>query len=364
MASEPAPISFARGAPSLDIIDVDGLRRAAERAFSKDPAGTFAYGTAVGYKPLRAWIAERHGVPEDHVLVTNGSMQADAFLFQTLVQPGDGVVVERPSYDRTLLSLGERQAQLHPVELESDGVNVSALADLLAGGTRISLAHIIPNFQNPAGYTLAEDKRRALVALAREYDFTIFEDDPYVELRFSGTTHPTMLSLATGGEVVYASSFSKTVCPGIRVGYLVGAPDLIGRITTLATNTYISPSMVSQSIVNEFVRGGSFEASVETVKTALSARVRALAEGLRAHLPEVSFVEPEGGYFMWVRLPEGVDGDALAEAAARRGVAVVKGSDFVTDDSRNALRLAYSSVTVPEIEEGVRRLAEAYREVA
>ncbi|HLS24316.1 MAG TPA: PLP-dependent aminotransferase family protein [Beutenbergiaceae bacterium] len=363
MSTEPAPISFARGAPSLDIIDVDGLRRAAERAFSKDPAGTFAYGTAVGYKPLRAWIAERHGVPEDHVIVTNGSMQADAFLFETLVQPGDGVAVERPSYDRTLLSLRQREAKLHPVELESDGINVTALAELLAGGTSISLAHIIPNFQNPAGYTLSGDKRRALVALAREYGFTIFEDDPYVELRFTGSTEPTLLSLATSGEVVYASSFSKTVCPGIRVGYLVGDPELIGKITTLATNTYISPSMVSQSIVNEFVRGGSFDASIETVKTALSQRARALADGLRTHLPEVQFVEPDGGYFMWVQLPEGVDGDALADAAANRGVAVVKGSDFLTDGSRNALRLAFSAVTVPEIEEGVTRLADAYREI-
>src|SRR5690625_2584985 len=178
MSTEPAPISFARGAPSLDIIDVDGLRRAAERAFSKDPAGTFAYGTAVGYKPLRAWIAERHGVPEDHVIVTNGSMQADAFLFETLVQPGDGVAVERPSDDGTWRSLRLRYAKLFPVELVSAGIPVTALAVLLARGTSISLAPIIPSSQPPAVYTPSGDKRRALVALAREYGFTISEDDP------------------------------------------------------------------------------------------------------------------------------------------------------------------------------------------
>src|SRR5699024_967139 len=144
----------------------------------------------------------------------------------------------------------------------------------------------------------------------------IFEDDPYVELRFTGERLPTMLSLATGGGVVYASSFSKTVCPGIRVGYLVGEADLIAKITKLATATYISPSMVSQSIVNEFVRGGSFDASIETVKEALSRRVRRLAGALREHLPQAEFVEPQGGYFMWVQFPEGVDGDALAQAAA------------------------------------------------
>ena len=361
MAEEPAPISFARGAPSLDIIDVEGLKAAADRAFTNDPAGSFAYGTSVGYKPLRAWIAERHGVAEEQVLVTNGSMQADAFLFDTLVQPGDTVVVERPSYDRTLLSLKGRDADLQAVPLAEDGVDVEAMAALLAGGTKVSLAHLIPNFQNPAGYSLSGQKRRALVALAREYEFTIFEDDPYVELRFSGERQPTMLSLSTAGEVVYASSFSKTVCPGIRVGYLVGPAEVIATIAKLATGTYISPNMVAQSIVNEFVRGGSFDTSIATVKTALAERAERLCAGLREHIPDAQFVEPEGGYFLWVTLPENVDGDALFTAAAERGVQIVKGSDFLLDDAKNAIRLAYSGVTPEEIDEGVRRLAEAYR---
>ena len=364
MANEPAPISFARGAPSLDIIDVDGLRTAADRAFSKDPAGTFAYGTSVGYKPLRSWIAQRHNVSDEQVLVTNGSMQADAFLFEALVAPGDGVVVERPTYDRTLLSLRGREATLHTVELEEDGVDVSAFADLLASGTPVTLAHLIPNFQNPAGYSLSGDKRRALVALAREYGVTIFEDDPYVELRFRGEPEPSMLSLATGGEVVYASSFSKTVCPGIRVGYLVGDAELIAKIAKIATNTYISPSMVSQSIVNEFVRGGAFDSSIETVKGALAERAGLLGQALRRELPEAEFVDPEGGYFLWVTLPEGTDGDALFDAAAERGVAIVKGSDFVVEGGKNAIRLAYSGVTPDQIDEGVARLAQAYRSIA
>ncbi|WP_156198049.1 aminotransferase-like domain-containing protein [Actinotalea caeni] len=360
MAAEPAPISFARGAPSLDIIDVEGLKAAAERAFTEDPAGTFAYGTSVGYLPLRAWIAERHGVAENQVLVTNGSMQADAFLFSTLVSAGDAVVVERPSYDRTLGSLRSLGADLHAVDIEPDGVSVDGVRQLLDSGVSPRLAHLIPNFHNPAGYTLSADKRTALVALAREHGFTIFEDDPYVELRFRGERLPTMFE-QSDGEVVYASSFSKTVCPGIRVGYLVGPADLIGDIARLATSTYISPSMVSQSIVNAFVRGGSYEASIETVKTALAERARVLCEGLRAELPEVEFVEPEGGYFLWLTFPEGTDGDALFDACTARGLQVVKGSDFLLDDARHHLRLAYSGVGTAQIAEGVTRLAEAYR---
>jgi 2-aminoadipate transaminase len=245
------------------------------------------------------------------------------------------------------------------VELEPDGIDTNGLATLLAGGLAPKLAHIIPNFQNPAGYTLSRDKRDALLALAREHDFVVFEDDPYVALRFSGETLPTMLSLDRDEKVVYASSFSKTVCPGIRVGYLVGPADLIASIAKRATNTYISPNMVAQSIVHEFCVSGAIDRSIETVKNALAERVGALAAALGEHLPEARFTPPQGGYFMWVTLPEGSDIDQIFAAAQERGVAIVKGTDFLLEGGRNTLRLAYSGVTVDQIDEGIRRLADA-----
>jgi DNA-binding transcriptional MocR family regulator len=358
----PTPISFARGAPSLDIVDVEGLRQAADQALRDDPGGVTAYGTAVGYKPLREWIAQRHQVAPEQVMVTNGSMQADAFLFDALVEPGDAVIVERPTYDRTLLSLKQRGADVRMVELEPDGIDVAALERVLIAGAKPKLAHIIPNFQNPAGYTLSAQKRRRLLELAEVHDFVIFEDDPYVELRFEGAPLATMLSM--GGErVVYASSFSKTVCPGIRVGYLVGPAELIARIVKIATSTYISPSMVSQAIVNQFCRSGALERSIETVKAALKERAETLAEALRRELPEARFEAPEGGYFLWVQLPRGTDVNALFTAAAERGLQFVKGSDFVLEGGESDLRIAYSGVTPSQIEEGVQRLAEAYRDV-
>ncbi len=359
-------ISFSRGAPSLDIIDVEGLREAAVRAFDEDPAGTTAYGTSLGYPRLRAWIAARHEVELERVLVTNGSMQADAFLFEHLLGPGDEVVVERPTYDRTLLSLRGRGARIHAVELKPDGIDTDALAALFeppadSGERPIhpKLAHIIPNFQNPAGSTMALARRRALLELAQAQDFLVFEDDPYVALRFSGEALPRMLSLDPE-RVVYASSFSKTVCPGIRVGYLVGPPDLIAGIARLATNTYISPSMVSQAIVYQFSASGALERSIETVRRALAERARVLGQALERELPEARFVAPEGGYFMWVTLPEGSDVAALHRAAAERGVAFVEGTDFLLDGGQNTLRLAYAGVNAAEIEEGVKRLAAAY----
>ncbi|MDZ5446328.1 PLP-dependent aminotransferase family protein [Micromonospora sp. 4G57] len=356
-------ISFARGAPSLDIVDVEGLKAAAVRAFDADPAGITAYGTSVGYPPLRKWIAEKHGVEADQVLITNGSLQADAFLFDHLVRRGDAVVVERPTYDRTLLNLQQMGGEIHGVTIQPDGLDTAELRKLLESGVRPRLAHVIPNYQNPAGVTLSLEKRRELLDLAAEYGFTIFEDDPYADIRFRGEPLPSMLSMDSRGVVVHASSFTKTVCPGVRVGYLIGPAELIAAIAKKATSLYISPGMISEAIVHQFCVSGDIERSIGKVSTALGERAQVLAESLRRHIPEARFVEPDGGYFLWVELPEDVEVDRLGPAAAERGVAVVKGSDFVLDGGRHALRLAFSAVTVDRIDEGVRRLAEAMEAV-
>ncbi|BAL93235.1 putative GntR-family transcriptional regulator [Actinoplanes missouriensis 431] len=356
-------ISFARGAPSLDIVDVEGLKAAATRAFDADPAGVTAYGTSVGYLPLRKWIADKHNVSPDQVIVTNGSLQADAFLFGHLVQPGDDVVVEKPTYDRTLLNLQNLGAKVHQVTLREDGIDIDELRGLLESGVRPKLAHIIPNYQNPAGLTLSLEKRQALLALAAQYEFIIFEDDPYVDIRFRGEPLPSMLSMDSDNTVVHASSFTKTVCPGVRVGYLVGPAALIDAIAKKATNLYISPGMVSEAIVHQFCVSGDIEKSVRTVSAALGERAKVLAESIRKHIPGATFTEPDGGYFLWVDLPSDVDVDKLFPAAMKKGVAVVKGSDFLLEGGKHSLRLAYSAVTVDQIDEGVRRIAEAIEEV-
>ena len=247
------------------------------------------------------------------MLVTNGSMQADAFLFQLLVGPGDAVIVESPTYDRTLLNLRNRGADVRMVELETDGIDVDGVASLLEHPDFApKLAHIIPNFQNPAGYTLSAEKRTRLLALAAEHDFTLFEDDPYMAIRFEGESLPTMLSQDEAGKVVYASSFSKTVCPGIRVGYLVGPQAVIKQIQGIATNTYISPNMVAQSIVNEFCRSGRIEHSIATVKDALRARKDALVDRARARAAGGE-VRPAAGRLLHV----GGDAGGLRRGGAR-----------------------------------------------
>lgn len=355
-------ISFARGAPSLDIVDVAGLKEAAAAAFDNDPAGVTAYGTSVGYPPLRQWLADRYGVAPSNVLVTNGSMQAGAFLFDWLVTPGTPVVVERPTYDRTLLGLQKRGADITAIDLDADGVVVDELEARLKEGLRPVLAHIIPNFHNPAGCTLPLDRREKLVGLAREYEFWLFEDDPYRDVRFEGDPLPTMFELDQalgGGSVIHAGSFTKTVCPGVRVGWLVAPEAVIDGIAGLATGTYIAPSMVSEGIVHSFIESGGFDRSIATVSKALGERAKALTQALAEELPAAQFTAPKGGYFLWLRLP-GADGRELAKAAAERDVQIVPGADFM-DGGEEWVRLAYSAAGVDEIREGVARLAEAAR---
>jgi DNA-binding transcriptional MocR family regulator len=203
-------------------------------------------------------------------------------------------------------------------------------------------------------------KRRRLLELAAAHDFLIFEDDPYAELRFEGEDIPRMLELDSSDRVVYACSFSKTIAPGVRVGYLIGPPDLIATITRAAVNTYISPNMLSEAIVGEFCRSGEIETSIENVKRALRERRDALAEGLRGYIgEEARFVLPEGGYFLWVELPEEVDTSELHTLAAERGVTFVVGQDFMIEGGKNALRLAYAAVTPEQADEGARRLADS-----
>src|SRR5882672_11031815 len=255
-------ISFARGAPSADILPHEQVRDAAARALEGDWAKALSYGTGIGHPGLCEWIAERHGgLDAGQVMVANGSLEAGAMLFEHLLEPGDRVVVEQPTYDRTLLMLQRLGVELVPVALEADGLDLAAFEAALAEGP-IKLAHVIPNFHNPAGCTLSAAKRVRLVELAAEHDFWIFEDDPYRELPFEGEGLETMLELDSADRVVHASSFSKTVSPGVRVGYLAGPAAEIAALSTRANETYISPNMLAEAIVLELCRSGGLDSNI------------------------------------------------------------------------------------------------------
>jgi DNA-binding transcriptional MocR family regulator len=352
-------ISFARGAPSADILPHEQVREAAQRALTNDWETALSYGVGIGHPGLCKWVAERHGgLDPAQVMVTNGSLEAGAMLFAHLVEPGTRVAVEQPTYDRTLLLLQQLGAELVPIPLEADGLDVGALESALAEGP-IGFVHVIPNAHNPAGCTLSVEKRRRLVELAAEHDFWIFEDDPYRELPFEGEPLETMLSIDTAGKVLHASSFSKTVSPGVRVGYLAGPTEEIAKLARKANETYISPNMLAESIVLELCTSGVLDQNITFVKGELKARCDALVDALREKIPEAVFVVPQGGYFLWLDLAEGTDTKALLAESKGEGVSFVAGPDFMIEGGENSLRLSFAPVPAADAAEGVARIAAA-----
>jgi len=361
MAAE--TISFARGAPSADILPRDAVRDAAAAALAEDWQKALSYGTGIGHPGLCQWVAERHdGLDAGQVMIANGSLEAGWMLFEHLLEPGDRVIVEQPTYDRTLLMLQRLGVELVPVALEADGIDVATVEAALAEGP-VKLAHVIPNFHNPAGCTLSAEKRVRLVELAAEHGFWLFEDDPYRELPFEGEPLETMLSLDKAGRVVHASSFSKTVSPGVRVGYLAGPAEEIAKLSKRANETYISPNMLAEAVVLELCRSGGLDANIEFVRGALRERRDVLVEALREQISEAEFVVPAGGYFLWLDLAAGTDTTALLAEAKGEGVAFVSGPDFMIEGGGNSLRLSFASVPPDRIPEGVARIARALERV-
>jgi len=352
-------ISFARGAPSADILPAAAVREAAAKALEDDWERALSYGTGRGHPGLCEWIAtELHGIDAERVMVTNGSMDAAALLFRYLLEPGDRVIVEQPTYDRTLLLLNRAGVDLVPVPLEEDGLELASFEAALEAGP-VKLAHVIPNFHNPAGCTLSEAKRVRLVELAAEHGFWLFEDDPYRLIAFEPQELPTMLSLDSAERVIHASSFSKTVSPGVRVGYLAGPAEQIATLAKRGSEHYISPNMLAESIVLEMCRSGILEENVRFVNAALKERRDALVASLRERIGEARFVVPGGGYFLWVDLADDADTPAMLVAAKEEGVAFVAGPDFMLHGGHSSLRFSFASVPPERVDEGVARIARA-----
>ncbi|HEX4527204.1 MAG TPA: PLP-dependent aminotransferase family protein [Gaiellaceae bacterium] len=354
-----ATISFARGVPAPECLPVDELADCARVALERDGRTILSYGPSPGYAPLREWIADRHGVDPSRVFLTNGSLQGFVFLAQRLA-PGKRVVAELPTYDRPLKILRELGADVELLACDDEGLDPDALEQALSSGAPPAFLYLIPTFQNPSGRTLSVERRRRIVELAREHDLLVLEDDPYGLVRYEGQAMPSLHELS-GGEVTYSSSFSKTIAPGLRVGWFVFPEALAREIEATATATYITPVLLGQATVNEFVRRGSFEPNLERVQGLLGARRDAMLEALDRELPGVRTTRPEGGYFLWLELG-GVDAADLLVRAEEAGVTFVKGTDF--GGAPDTARLAFSFVSPDEIRDGVARLAAALPVVA
>src|SRR3954469_21007203 len=278
-----APISFARGVPAPECLAVDDLADSARAALERDGRTILSYGPSPGYGPLREWLAARHGVDVSRIFITNGSLQGFVFLAQRLA-PGRRVLVERPTYDRPLKILRELGAEVVPVAMDDEGLDPDALEAALRDGEPPAFLYTIPTFQNPSGRTLSTGRRRRVVELAAEHDLLVLEDDPYGLVRFEGEAPPSLYELSEG-RVAYSSSFSKTIAPGIRAGYFILPPELERELEATATATYITPALLGQATVHEFVRRGNFEPNLERMRGLLGARRDAMLAALERELP-------------------------------------------------------------------------------
>ena len=326
-----------------------------------------AYGSGGGYGPLREWLGARHATEPGRVLVTNGGLQGFVFYAEELLAERPGrVLVAAPTYDRPLKILARLGAEVVPLPMDEQGLDPDALADALDDG-ETSFVYTIPTFQNPTGRTLSTARRKRVVELVSERAVPVLEDDPYGLVRYEGVSPPSLHELEGGNLVTYASSFSKTVAPGVRVGWFVAPADLAARLEARAVSTYISPPFLTQATVHELIARGAFEPNLERIRGLLRTRRDAMLRALERAFPgDATWSEPEGGYFLWVELP--VDAGELLVRAEREGVTFVKGADFYPAAGRgtapggissptNAARLAFSYASPSEIGEGVSTLA-------
>ena len=355
-------INFTRGVPANESFPVDDVIAAATAAFRQHGAAMMQYGPATGFAPLREWIAGWQGVQPQQVLCGNGSLELVEFLCHQMLQPGDTVFTESPTYDRTITLLRRHQASVVGIRLEPDGPDIAALEAELARRVP-KFFYLIPDFQNPAGATCSGEKRRRIVALAEKHGFLLLEDAPYRLLRYRGKEEPTLFQLAPQ-RVLHMSSFTKLIAPGVRMGLMLGEAGLIAKVAKVAEDTYISPGYVAHGITYEWCRRGHLGPQVAKLKALYAPRLDACLAAIDRYMPDAKTTRPDGGFFISLTLPEGVQTTAVRSAAAKRGLNLSDGLGFFpSGGGERFVRLPFCALSPEEIDEGVRRLADTVAEV-
>jgi DNA-binding transcriptional MocR family regulator len=356
-------ISFARGVPAPEMLPVDELAECCERALVRHGRTALNYGAPSGFQPLREWIAARHPTEPWRVLVTPGSLVAMNLLVRQLLPERRRVIVEAPSYDRMLRLLAGAGADVVSVPRVDEGLDLERLSQLLDAGPPPAFLYTLPTFHNPTGRTLARAQREALADLAAAHGLLVIEDDPYGLLRLDGEEQPSihaLLAARGAGELgLFMSSFSKSVAPGLRVGYVVLPAWLVEPLEGLATSLYVSPPLLAQAQLFEFLEAGLLRGQLARVAALLRPRRDALLEVLDAQLGGgAHWTRPDGGYFLWLDLPAGLQAERLAEAARGAGVAFVCGANFFAGaGGEHSVRLSFSYPSAEEIRDGAQRLA-------
>lgn len=376
LTQDPEVISFAGGLPAPEVFPLEEVAEACQRVIAEHGRTALQYSPTEGYMPLREMLVrhmDRYGVrvAPANVLITSGSQQALDLIGKLLINPGDHVLTEAPTYLGAIQAFGTYQARYHTVPMDGHGLRTDLLEEEIRSGPKF--LYVLPNFHNPAGTTLPLERRRKIVELASRYGIPILEDDPYGQLRYAGEHEPPLVEIdaeyhgaaAAGrpfrGGVIYLSTLSKTLAPGLRIGWVVAPEEVISKLVKIKQGSDLHTSTFGQVVAYETARGGFLDRHVRRIREVYGERRRAMLGALERHMPEgVTWTEPQGGLFLWATLPEGLDSNELLRAAVAEKVAFVPGTSFYPNGGgERSLRLNFSYCTPEVIDEGIRRLGGA-----
>ena len=375
LLGKPGIISFAGGFPDSALFDVEGIREATNAALTEDPGAALQYGATEGYKPLREQIAAFMGhkgvkdLTPDQLIVTTGSQQGLDLLGKTMISPGDKVIVEGPTFLATIQCFRLYGAELISAPIDADGVQTDKLEALIAEH-KPRFVYLIPTFGNPSGAMLSLARRKRVLELAVKYQTLIVEDDPYGDLYFDAPPPPSLLALShevPGSRelLAHCGSLSKILSPGLRIGWMIAPPDLLGKATMCKQFSDAHTSTFAQATAAQYLKAGRLPGRLTLVRQVYADRAQAMGQALRRELGDgIDFVQPNGGLFIWARLTGAggklKDGGELAKRAIEKGVAFVPGAPFYASNPDHAtLRLSFATADIEKIEEGVKRLGAA-----
>jgi len=378
LTDQPDLISFAGGLPAPDVFPVDRFQESTCRLLKEHGTKALQYSTTEGYRPLREMIARhssRYGIviEPENVLITSGSQQALDLIGKVFINPGDHLVVERPTYLGALQAWNAYQAEYINVPMDQDGMRPEELDTALRMGPKFIYA--LPNFQNPSGVTLSLERRHEVIRLADHYGVPIIEDDPYGQLRYEGDHVPSLVALDAQarshngapytGNIIYLSTFSKTLAPGLRLAWIVAPAEVIQKLVQAKQGADLHTSTFAQMLAFDVARGGFLDQHVKVIRAVYGARRDAMLKALDRYFPpEVTWTKPQGGLFLWATFPEDIDAAEVLKAALKEKVAFVPGTSFFADGTgRNTARLNFSYCDEKEIEDGIYRLSVALKAV-
>lgn len=369
LTEQPGIISFGGGFPAPELFPVNEMIEISKKVMENNGAQALQYGPTEGYRPLREAIAKRMGKVQvdaqvEDILVTSGSQQGLDFAAKVFIDPGDYIIIEKPSYLGAINAFRAYEPNFIDIELEDDGMNMEQLEKALKENEKVKFIYVIPDFQNPSGKTWSIEKRKKLVELANKYDIAIVEDNPYGELRYEGELFPAIKHFDTEGRVIFLGTFSKIFCPGLRLGWIDAHPDVLRKFILLKQGADLQSSTISQIEVATFLNEYDIDAHIEKIKVVYKRRRDLMVGIMKEKFPkEVKYTIPEGGLFTWVTLPEHINTRDLAVKALEKQVAFVPGGSFYAyPGHENDMRLNYSAMPDDLIIEGMNRLADVINE--